>query len=280
MNNARQRIGFVLAATSHGPMILNRLDYRIVDKDQNKGIGVGYQLLEQSAFDPGEINLSVSLLDLRRKYFGDGVLVIDCGANIGVHTVEWARHMTGWGSVLAIEAQERIFYALAGNIALNNCFNAKAMHAAVAAEDGRMNIPQPDYLKPASFGSLELKPRPNTEFIGQAVDYSSAKTIAIRCVAIDTLALELQRVDFIKLDVEGMEAEVLAGAAQVIAKHHPAILVEWIKSTKPRLAGILQLAGYSIFEFGINLLAVHRSDASLGHITGAPIDPVGPASGG
>jgi hypothetical protein len=119
MNNSRQRIGFVLAATSHGPLILNRLDYHIVDKENAKGYGVGFEILEQSAFVPGEIALSISLLDLRRKYFGDGVMVIDCGANIGVHTIEWARHMTGWGSVLAIEAQERIFYALAGNIALN-----------------------------------------------------------------------------------------------------------------------------------------------------------------
>ena len=178
MNNARQKIGFVLAATSHGPLIVNRLDYHIVDKEKNTGYGVGFQILEQSAFDPGEINLSVSLLDLRRKYFGDGVMVIDCGANIGVHTVEWARHMTGWGSVLAIEAQQRIFYTLAGNIALNNCFNATAVHAAVAAEGSSISIPQPDYLKPASFGSLELRQRPNTEFIGQAIDYSTARTVA------------------------------------------------------------------------------------------------------
>jgi hypothetical protein len=49
---------------------------------------------------------------LRRQYFKDGVVVIDCGANIGAHTIEWGKRMTGWGSVLAIEAQERIYYAL------------------------------------------------------------------------------------------------------------------------------------------------------------------------
>jgi FkbM family methyltransferase len=51
-------------------------------------------------------------------------VAIDCGANIGTHTIEWAKKMTGWGAVIGIEAQERIFYALAGNIAINNCFNA------------------------------------------------------------------------------------------------------------------------------------------------------------
>jgi hypothetical protein len=69
------------------------------------------------------------------------------------------RHGNGWGSVIAIEAQERIYYALAGNIAINNCFNAIAMHAAVSSEPGVMQIPTPDYFQPSSFGNLELKPR-------------------------------------------------------------------------------------------------------------------------
>jgi hypothetical protein len=74
--------------------------------------------------------------------------------------------MNGWREVIAIEAQERVFYALAGNIAINNCFNARALHAAGAAGVGVMNIPSPNYLRPGSFGSLELKPRDGTEFIG------------------------------------------------------------------------------------------------------------------
>ena len=39
-------------------------------------------------------------------YFGDGVMAIDCGANVGVHTLEWSRLMYGWGEVIAFEAQE------------------------------------------------------------------------------------------------------------------------------------------------------------------------------
>jgi hypothetical protein len=78
--------------------------------------------------------------------------------------------MTGWGSVIAIEAQERLYYALAGIIVINNCFNVIAMHAAVASEPGVLRIPQPDYLTASSFGSLELKPRADTEFIGPPID--------------------------------------------------------------------------------------------------------------
>ena len=44
-------------------------------------------------------------IGFRRCEGFDGVVAIDCGANIGVHTIEWATSMTGWGSVLSIEAR-------------------------------------------------------------------------------------------------------------------------------------------------------------------------------
>jgi hypothetical protein len=115
-----RKIAFVLASSDHGTMIVNRFDYHMVDADNT------------SAFDPVSVELTTSLLKLRRQHFGDGITAIDCGANIGVFTVEWARAMTGWGNVIAIEAQERVFYALAGNIAINNCFNARAIFAAAS----------------------------------------------------------------------------------------------------------------------------------------------------
>ena len=135
MSSAKRKIAFVLASTDHGTMIINRFDYRMVKEQE--GYGVGFQILEDGAYNRHEIDLTLTLLELRRKYFGDGVVAIDCGANIGVHTIEWAKKMTGWGSVVAVEAQERIFYALAGNIAINNCFNATAVFAAVSAKMDR-----------------------------------------------------------------------------------------------------------------------------------------------
>jgi FkbM family methyltransferase len=120
--------------------------------------------------------------------------------------------MAGLGNVLAFEAQERIFYALAGNIAINNCFNARAIHCAVAAECGTARIPNPDYLRPSSFGSLELKPLTGGgEFIGQPISYSEGDLVDVPAITVDSL--ELPRIDFIKIDVEGMEFEVLGGAA-------------------------------------------------------------------
>ena len=250
------KIAFVLAATEHGTMILNRLDYQ---QARNGALyGVGAELLEQGAFALDEVRLTTQLLEARRQHFGDGVAVVDCGANIGVHTVEWARLMTGWGEVLAIEAQERVFYALAGNIAINNCLNARALHAAVGSADGRMRIPRLDYLLPSNFGGLELRPSGTGEFIGQPVAYQGDNMVEIPCVALDGLGL--QRLDLLKVDVEGMELDVLAGARRCIERSRPIILAEHLKTGWDMLAGELDRFGYRVFRAGQNLLAVHPTD--------------------
>jgi FkbM family methyltransferase len=258
---APRKIAFITASTDHGMFIVNRFDGNYV---ANRGYGVGLELLEHASRDPDEIGLTLGLLDLRRHYYGQGVVAVDCGANIGIHTVEWAKHMTGWGSVLAIEAQERVYYALAGNIAINNCFNARAMNIAVGSQQGTIKIPSLDHLAPASFGSLELKQRERTEAIGQAIDYSGTNRVDVQAASLDSLALN--RVDLIKIDVEGMEFDVLDGAVNCLNNQHPMLFIEWIKSDKAKLKSRLEAAGYAVNESGMNFLAVHRSDKAIGHI--------------
>ncbi|MBV9564327.1 MAG: FkbM family methyltransferase [Bradyrhizobium sp.] len=261
MQSVGRKLAFVLASSNHGTMIVNRFDYRMVDAQH--GFGVGFQILETAQFDPLEVNMAVELLALRRKYHGDGVVALDCGANIGVHTVEWAKAMTGWGSVLAVEAQERIYYALAGNIAINNCFNALAVHGAVSSESGVLAIPNPNYFVPSSFGSLELRQRAGNEFIGQPIDYAQ-NTVEVRKLALDEFGLP--RVDLIKIDVEGMEMEALEGAKATIGKSQPVMLIEKIKADAAHLRQWLETRGYVILDVGINMLAIHSSDKVLTEI--------------
>ena len=257
-----RKLAFSLASSNHGTMIVNRMDYRMVN--ESAGYGVGFQILEAGAFDPSEVSLALELLALRRKHHGDGVVAIDCGANIGVHTIEWATEMTGWGSVLSIEAQERIYYALAGNIAINNCFNVIAFHGAVSSEGGTLKIPVPDYLSPSSFGSLELKQSDSNEFIGQAIDYSPEAMAEVRKIALDEF--NLPRVDFIKMDVEGMEIEALEGAKEMIAKCKPVMLIESIKTDVTAMRKWLEGRGYVVIAAGINILAIHVTDKTLTEI--------------
>jgi FkbM family methyltransferase len=251
-------IAFVLAATNHGSMLVNRHDYQLTDKG---GYGVGFQLLNNSSFDPDEVTLVIQLLIERRRHFGDGLITIDCGANIGVHTIEWAQLMYGWGEVIAFEAQERVFYALAGNIAMNNCFNARAIWAAVGKSKGTIGVPIPDYFVPSSFGSLEINKTEKTEFIGQEIDYSEGKTLPTKIVAIDNLNLD--RLDFIKIDIEGMEIDALEGAMNSITKYKPQLLIEKIKSDEDQIRKIVTKLGYKEISIGVNLLAIHESDPVL-----------------
>jgi Methyltransferase FkbM domain len=135
-----------------------------------------------------------------------------------------------------------------------------AIHAAVSSESGILTIPNPNYLIPASFGSLELRQGANNEFIGQAINYKE-NTAEIRKVALDEF--NLPRVDFIKLDVEGMELEALQGAEKTIKSSRPVLLVEKIKSNGEELHRWFSDRGYNLREVGINILAIHSDDKTL-----------------
>jgi FkbM family methyltransferase len=258
-------LGFILASTDHGTMILNRFD----EYEGPGGLmGAGYQLLARASYEPKEVAFLLQLLDLRRKYYGDGILAIDCGANLGMHTIEWAKHMTEWGVVVAFEAQERIYYALAGNVAINNCFNARAMNAAVSNHSGWMKIPQLNHLAHASFGSLELRKLGNTEFVGQLIDYSEDKMVNVPMVHLDSF--NFPRLDLLKIDVEGMELQVIEGAATCISKNRPIMFVEALKSDPHALHARLESLGYSVFADGFNFIAFHKQDKCLEAVQFAP----------
>jgi FkbM family methyltransferase len=255
-------VAFILTASNHGTMIVNRNDYNV---DGSGGAyGVGCQILQKSSYDAPEVEVMLALLSRRRQYFGDGVFAIDGGANIGVHTIEWARHMHGWGRVLSFEAQEVVYYALAGNIVLNNCLNARAKLAALGERDGELVVPQPDYLAHASFGSLELRWQENNEYIGQRISYDPSSGVAVPMLSIDSLGLE--RTDLIKLDVEGMEVEVLRGAQKTLENLKPILFIEIIKSDKAVIEGLLEKLGYRYFPAGLSLVAAHTNDPVLKHM--------------
>lgn len=170
------------------------------------------------------------------------------------------------GRVIAFEAQEYIYYALCGNIALNNCFNVKAIFGALgnAKKQGEMlEIPSVDYTKAASFGSLELKFDAQNEFIGQKVNYQDTQKVPL--ISIDSLGL--QRVDLIKIDVEKMELEVLEGAKKTIKSHKPLLIIEIIKSDKEKIKSFLK--GYKFFDFGMNLLCIVEDSPILQYIVPA-----------
>jgi FkbM family methyltransferase len=246
---------FVLIATDHGPMLVNRFDHCAVP---GAVWGVGHDLLSASSYEFDVINILTDLLNIRRQVHGDGVVVVDCGANVGAFTLSLARHVLGWGEVLAVEAQERIFYALAGNIVINNLFNARALWTALGEVSGAIEIPLIDYQKPASFGSLELIESRTNEDIGQKLDRSPGRGQVVAMSTIDELLLT--RIDLIKIDVEGMELQVLRGGLTSLRRSRPMLLLEHGKTSLADLTLFLTQEHYGMIVVGRNLVAVHYDD--------------------
>lgn len=251
------KIAFIVASTAHGTMIINRFDYNS-DKFGNPSYGVGLSLLENGQFEEDDIKLFNNILSIQRKIKGDGVVAFDAGANIGVYTIEWSKHMRGWGEVISIEAQERVFYALAGNIAINNCSNAQVHNFALSDSNTTIKIPKPDYTIPASFGSLELIKSDRNEYIGQYISYKDDEMVSVNTRSIDSFSLN--RLDFMKIDVEGMEIAVLNGAVKTISNLRPVMFIEHIKTDKAALLKFLVSMDYIALEFGMNTLALHKED--------------------
>lgn len=134
-------------------------------------------------------------------------LVVDAGANIGTHTV-WFSQLAG--HVVAFEPQRIAFQTLNANVALNNCLNVHTFHAALGKENGSILVPVRDQNAPNNFGGVPLAGTTD----GEPTDL----------VTLDSL--NLTRCDLIKADIEGMEAEFLAGAAETIKRHRPILYME------------------------------------------------------
>lgn len=139
-----------------------------------------------------------------------GAIALDVGAHIGPHTLVLADRVGPEGAVLAFEPQRVLFQMLCANLALNNRTNVYPYHAAVGAREDTIFVPQLDYTVENNFAGMALG------------GYQQGEKV--RLLTID--GLELQRCDFMKVDVEGMELEVLKGAQKTIARFRPALYVE------------------------------------------------------
>jgi FkbM family methyltransferase len=142
---------------------------------------------------------------------GEGDVVLEVGANIGAHTVALAKRVGPRGRVLAFEPQRLPFQALCANVALNSLANVDCHWAAVGARRGTIRVPELDPSQPANFGGVSLA--------------AVTEGHIVPCFALDDFA-GLPRVKLLKIDVEGMEAEVLHGGRKLIERFSPHLYVE------------------------------------------------------
>jgi FkbM family methyltransferase len=165
----------------------------------------------------------------------DDAVIVDGGANIGFFTVPVARRTQGRGTrIVSFEPQRQLFQALGGSLAINGYRHVYLHNCGLGAEPGIAQLPAVDYSAAQDFGTVSLSDTPTVAEDGWMNDR------VVDVTSID--AMELPRLDFFKLDVEGYEIPALAGALNTIKQHRPWIWVEYfitgVDPIKQTMAGI------------------------------------------
>lgn len=157
-----------------------------------------------------------------------GQVVVEVGANIGAHTLHLAKLVGPTGLVMAFEPQRIVFSLLCANLVLNEQFHAVPIRGALGSEPGTIKVPTLDPWALQNFGGLELHGHTAGEDVpvGRLDDH------------------RLPGLRLLKIDVEGMETDVLRGATKTIQTHRPIIYTE--NDRREKSAELIKL----LFELG------------------------------
>lgn len=172
----------------HGDMENKKGELRIVDSVSNR-------IYKKNTF------YDLEKLESTLQYMNKDSVVVDCGANIGNHTVFWSKYVK---KVYAIEPLPMNFEILKRNVEANNC-NAEIFNNLLS------------HKKESFICKSNKKSLAATRFIkNKKGDFYS--------VTLDSIINE--KVDFIKIDVEGAELKVLKGAKRILSEDHPFLVIE------------------------------------------------------
>lgn len=159
-----------------------------------------------------------------------GDVVLDVGAHIGYYTIESARAVGPEGMVVAVEPDPRNLMILQKNVRVNNLRNVRLINCALGSSSGS--------------AVLELTANP---LFSDLIRSGHASTIEVEVRTMDDLCeqLEVERLDWTKIDVEGSAAEVLKGGRKVLGRDSKII----IELNREALR-LLREMGYSFKQLG------------------------------
>ena len=155
-------------------------------------------------------------LDYAELALADDAVVIDAGANLGVLSLGFS-FVAPRGRVIAIEASPDTYGRLVQNVAAAHAANIETMHLAVGESAGTLEFFSSPWFSAGRFVKKET--------FGASLHQGSTRVPA---EPIDDIVerLGLDRLDLIKIDIEGHELPALHGARRTIGKFKPAIVVE------------------------------------------------------
>ena len=209
----------------NGPLRLRRCRHGMMLYNVND-IFCGNMLDLYGEFSEGETDLFGQVLQ-------PGMTVVEAGANMGAHTVAIAQAVGPAGRVLTFEPQRSMFQLLCANLALNRLEQVEPHWAAVGSAPGEILVPR-------------LDPNAANNFGGLSIADGHAAGDKVRLVTLDSF--DLPALHLLKIDVEGMEAEVLRGSRASIARHGPMIYTENDRAERsPELIALLQEMDYRLY---------------------------------
>ena len=196
-----------------------------------------YYFLDAKAFWNKELQLA-------SRFLKPGDVVVDVGANIGFMSGIYSTLTGATGQVHSFEPSPTVYAKLLAVIKANNYANVSPYNAGCGSHEGTMTL-----YCPASSGNATLRPDASLE--QTAVE---RKTVSI--VKLDTfLGPKLERWDYLKIDTEGYEDEVIAGAAVLLKKFRPTIYIELgpqYEASSQRAIRLLRDLGYT-FEQEVDI---------------------------
>src|SRR5579872_247824 len=164
-----------------------------------------------------------------------GDCVIEVGSNIGAHTVGLAKAAGPSGRVYAFEPQRPCYALLNAQIALNELTNVFSFCQGVGKARSQMWLPPVNYNARGNFGGVSLLNEP-----GQGSEPTEVITLDEQ--------LGQAPCTLLKIDVEGMEEDVVRGALDLIRKRHPLLYLENDRVEKSRsLVALLLELGYRLY---------------------------------
>lgn len=184
-------------------------------------------------------------MELWRKLIRPGMTVIDVGANSGVYTFSAAKRVGKTGKVIAIEPFQGCVSCLNQTCHVNEFDWVTVCAAAASDRPGK------------SFLTLHAASELNeisTIVDGASESVQEQNVQEVDCITLDSLLERghLERVDFLKIDAEGHEVQVLHGAEKLLKKFHPVILYENIagqSGSNLAMASALEEVGYRLLTY-------------------------------
>lgn len=230
----------VLVSTDQGLMIVNRFDCNV------EQVGHGAWLMDHGNVSTIEASNCYKVLQNI-----DNPVIFDIGANIGTFTT-WMAYAFPLGKIHCFEPQRSVFQMLCGNIAINNLYNVYTYNIALGKENDYIEFEEPNYFVRNDYGIFSLAKK--------MIEDTTEEIITVQVQTLDSFVElhKIQSVNLLKIDVEGMDMDVLRGGEQTIRKHHPYIFIEHSDNQRSIVEEIkthLAQYHYSFEVIGNNLLA-------------------------